>query len=81
MDDFELIKYENIFDSLKVIKNKIENLNVNIKKLDKIIQKNINIDNTGLNKKEIDKVGNILEDVLQEIDNSIISISSKLNHL
>ena len=78
MNDVEIVKYENVYERLKIIKNKIEILNTNIEQLDKMLQKNINIDNTGLNNKEINKIENVLEDISQEVDNAIVSINSKL---
>ena len=79
MNDVEIVKYRNAREKLDTIKNKIIYLNSDIEKLNLLIQKNVNVDDNCLYEKKINMIGKILEDILQNLDNSIVSINSKLN--
>lgn len=73
------IKYKNIVYRLRIINNKIENLDNSIYSLRETVKKSITIDDEGLKEDNLKEINEILDDIESNIKGDIIpSLNNKI---
>ena len=78
-DEEKRIKYKNIVYRLKVINNKIENLDNDILSLKGTVKKSIAINDEGLKEDDLKEINKILDSIASNIKGDIIpSLNNKI---
>ncbi|MEE3342500.1 MAG: hypothetical protein VZS44_00205 [Bacilli bacterium] len=81
MDEDKKKKLKNVVYRLKVICNKIEDLEKSVSKVNGTIKKNITVDGKGLKEGTLNNINKELKDRRSTIRNSIIpSLNNKINN-